>query len=442
MSTKTLKVVSPHPLFARIGSTEGVSEFELKKNGLRVLYSPERSVPVVGVMVTYLAGSRHESTGNTGAMHILEHLMFKGSKQFPVKKGACALNLLKKKGGQVNATTWLDRTNYYEVVPTDYFEFALRFEADRMRNAHITQKNLEMELPAVLSEYAMSVENDPFGLLEEQVWATAFHSHPYHHPTIGWRQDVEHVSVQSLKQCYDTYYHPNNAVVTIVGDVSEHVALETVAKYFGVHPRAGHTFGTQHMKEDSQEGKRFVEIQRPGTKNIVTLAFKVPEALHGDTPAVTVLSSVLGGGATSRLHRALVDKKLASSAWASYMPFHDPSLIMLYALPTASVTHESLERAMWRAIERIQEKGISTEELAKVQARMATEIAFARDGHFATLSSLNEAIAVGDWRFFFNLPKLIQKETTERIKTVATTYLHKNRVTVGYYRTSGNSYEV
>ena len=429
-------------LYDRVERYAGVSEYVLKKNGLRVLHVPLKGQSVVGLMVTYLAGSSHESTGQTGSMHILEHLMFKGSKGFPIKKGDCALNLLKKKGGIVNATTWLDRTNYYEVVPLEQFEFAVRLEADRMRYAHITKGALEAERPAVLSEYAMSMDNDPYGLLEEAVWASAFHSHPYHHPTIGWRHDIEHVSFETIKHCYDTFYHPDNAVVTVVGDVPEQRALETIARYFGVHPRASRLPRQSHGREAPQTGRRFVEICKPGTKDIVTLAFKVPEALHKDTPALVVLRSVLGGGPTSRLHRALVDKKLASSTWVSYMPFRDPSLFMLYALPNTSVSHESLERTMWNVIETLEQDGVSKEELVRAQARMATEMAYARDGHYAILSTLNEAIAVGDWRFFFTLPKMTQKQTAPQLTAVARSHLTKSGVTVGYYRTDGATHHV
>ena len=231
MTNKRVSKNSAHVGFEYLGTHHGINEYKLRKNGLTILFRHDDDAPVVGIMVTYLVGSRYEVTGNTGYTHILEHMMFKGSKKFNFRKESI-LSIFEKKGGLVNASTWLDRTNYYEVVPSEHFEFAISLEADRMRNAFITQKDLEEELPAVLSEYAMH-ENDPVSFLDEKVWASAFMAHPYHHSTLGWLSDIKNVSAEKLKDFYDTYYHPNNAVVTIIGNVEEKEALSMVRKYFG-----------------------------------------------------------------------------------------------------------------------------------------------------------------------------------------------------------------
>lgn len=440
MTARAKKLGTINRQYDYVGSFCGVQEYVLKKNGLRVLYQYDGTAPVVGVMVTYLVGSRHEPEGSTGATHILEHLMFKGSKQFPPKNGVSVLDVISKKGALVNASTWLDRTNYYEVLPEEHFEFAVQLEADRMRNALLTEHGLRNELPAVISEYMMHVENDPFGLLEERMWATAFITHPYHHPTIGWRQDIEHASLKTLREFYDTYYHPDNAVVTVVGSVGEEKALRAIATYFGNYPRSQQR-PLSHTQEPEQEGKRFVEVVRAGTKQIVALGFKAPEALHKDTPALLMLSAVLGEGQASRMYRALVEKRHASKAWSSYMPFQDPSLLMLYALPTETMTHEKIETLLWRVCEDVVQKGVTQEELERVRAQVLTEIAFARDGHYALLATLNEAIATGDWHFFFNLPKAFERVTCEDVQRVAEEYLSRMRVTVGYYRADTKSYE-
>jgi zinc protease len=423
-----------HSSFKHLGTYQGVEEYELTKNGLRVLYHYNNSAPVAGLMVTYLVGSRYEATGNTGATHILEHLMFKGTKKFPSKKGKSILEQFSQRGALVNASTWLDRTNYYEVLPDTHFEFAVQVEADRMRNTLITKKDLAEELPAVLSEYAMHAESSPVEFLDEQLWATSYIAHPYHHATIGWLSDIEQITVEKLQHFYDTYYHPNNAVVSVVGSIERSQALELIERHFGIHARSQHSIPRPFTKEPPQYGKRFIEVHRVGTKNVVGLAFKVPEALHADTPALTVLSAVLGDEKTSRLYKALVEKKLTSSVWINYMPFYDPSLFILYATPNEGVAHEEIERVFFEECEKILTKGITASELARVLAKVNTELAFARDGHYAILSSLNESIATGDWRFFFDLPKKVSKVTPEAVIAVAKKYLTKKTATVGYYR--------
>lgn len=422
--------------FTHVGTQQGIEEYELKKNGLRVLYHYDNSSPVVGLMVTYLVGSRHEAAGHTGSTHILEHLMFRGSKHFPSKNGVSVIEQLEKKGAKVNASTFLDRTNYYEVLPDEYFEYVVRLEADRMRHALITEKDLREELPAVVSEHAMRAESDPVDFLDERMWAAAFIAHPYHHSTIGWLSDIENASLEKLQHFYDTYYHPNNAVVTVVGNVEREHALALIAKHFGVHPRSKHEIPKVHTKEPKQLGKRFFEVHRAGTKNVVAVAYKVPEALHTDTPAVMVLSSILGEGKTSRLYRALVEKNLASSVWASYMPFYDPSLLTLYATPFEGVSHGVVEKAIIQVCEKMTKNEVTEAELSRVVAGVTTEIAFARDGHYALLSSLNEAIAAGDWHFLFDLPRTIGAVTKEQLRAVAKKYCVQNDLTVGYFKAS------
>jgi zinc protease len=420
--------------FTHVCSYKGIEEYELKKNGLRVLYQYNDTAPVAGLMVTYLVGSRYEATGHTGATHILEHMMFKGSKKFPQKNGQSALETFSKKGALVNASTWVDRTNYYEVLPKEHIELAIQLEADRMRHANITKKDLQHELPAVLSEYAMSTENDPVAQLEEKMWAVAFLAHPYHHSTIGWLSDIQNIPVEKLQEFYDTYYQPNNAVVTIVGDVERKKALTLIDTYFGVHKKTKDSIPRPYTKEPVQRGKRFVEVKRAGTKNVVGVAFKVPEALHTDTPSLLALSDILGGGKTSRLYKGLVETQLASKVWTSYMPFYDPSLMELCAYPNDGVTHEDIEKAILKECELLVNKGVTKIELAHTVAGVATELAFARDGLYSMLSVLNEAIAAGDWRFFFDLPEKFSALTEKDVHATAKRILERDSMTVGYYR--------
>ncbi len=411
----------------------GIEEYVFTKNGLRVLFGFDKDAPVAGLMVTYLVGSRNEVAGTTGSTHILEHMMFKGSKKFQPKKGMSVIDLLGKKGAQVNATTFLDRTNYYEVLPKEHFAFALELEADRMRYALITQKGLDGELPAVKSEYAMYA-NEPTSHLDEKVWATAFQNHPYHHSTIGWFEDIEHATAEKLTAFYDTFYHPNNAVVTVLGGIEKREAFTLIKKYFGVHSRSPQPIPQVYAQEEEQTGKRVIEVSRRGAANVVSLSYKVPEALHTDTPALMVLSEILASQTTSRFESTLVKKALVSKAYVHYQPFRDPSIMSFVALPVASDGHEKVTEAMMQEFVRVQAGGVTQEEVARVSAQLQTDMALARDGYYAQLSVLNEALAVGDWSFYHDLAKQVTQVTPSMVQEVAQKYLTDCGLTVGYYR--------
>ena len=225
--------------FEFIKTSEGIDEFILSKNGLTVLLLEDHAAPVTTVMVTYHVGSRNEAIGYTGSTHLLEHLMFKGSKNYNKENGKAIWTELQSIGAQINATTWNDRTNYFEVVPSEYLEKAIAIEADRMRNAFLRDEDRQPEMTVVRNEFERG-ENSPFDVLDKNIWATAYQAHPYHHSTIGWRSDIENVSTERLKEFYNTYYWPNNATVTIIGDIEKGSALKHINKYFGQHTKSEH----------------------------------------------------------------------------------------------------------------------------------------------------------------------------------------------------------
>ncbi len=281
----------------------GVTEYRLKANGLTVLLAEERTVPVVCVNVTYRVGSRNEAVGHTGATHLLEHLLFKGSKHFHKGNGKPIDRLLIRRGAELNASTWFDRTNYYEVVPLGTLEDALAIEADRMRFAFLRERDRAAEMTVVRNEFERG-ENDPLEALDKALWAAAFTAHPYHHPTIGWRADVENVPIERLRAFYRTYYWPNNATLTLVGDLDARSVLNIVARHFGPVPASPHPIPHVYTVEPEQQGERRTIVSRAGEVRIVGIAHKAPEALHQDTPALLLLMELLVGGNASRLSRA------------------------------------------------------------------------------------------------------------------------------------------
>ncbi len=415
-----------------IRSLDGITEYQLQKNSLRILLVPDHAAPVAGVMVTYHVGSRNEAIGYTGATHLLEHLMFKGSDNFNKEKGGTAFDLLENKGARVNATTWTDRTNYYAVVPKDILPMALALEADRMRRAHLTEADRVSEMPIVRNEFERG-ENLPMEALDKQLWALAYAAHPYHHSTIGWRSDIEGVSIERLQQFYNDFYHPNNATVTVVGSFDEATVLTTIAKEFGAHAQTLVPLPPLYTEEPKQEGERRAVVKRAGTTNMVALAYKIPGALDVDIPALLLLSLILADGKTSRLYRALVDSAKAIDVTTMCYQFKDPSLFTTYVTLAPKTPHALVEKLVKQTFEKITTVGVTAQELQSAKKSMRAYIASRRDGPYALLTNLNEEIATGDWTRFATLPTLLARMTGKEVQKVAKKYLIDDQSTIGYF---------
>ena len=418
--------------FEYIESSVGIEEYKMSSNDLTVLLMEDHSAPVVTFMVTYHVGSRNEAIGHTGSTHLLEHLMFKGSRSFNKKRNTDIWTVLQNVGARINATTWLDRTNYFELLPSEHLETAIAIEADRMRNAFLKDEDRQPEMTVVRNEFERG-ENDPFDALDKNIWATAYQAHPYHHSTIGWRSDIENVSTERLREFYNTYYWPNNATVTIIGDFEKENTLKLVKKYFGKHKKSPHNIPAMYTTEPKQEGPRRLVIKRKGETGIVGIAHKSPKGLNNDTYALQVLSKILGGGKSSRLYRKIVDKGLATSLFMWDFPFKDNGLFATYVFMTPETDHGEIEQLVLDEYENIKQNGINNDEIKRAKAQIRSEMAFSRDGSYSIASSLNEAIAIGDWKFYTTYSEEISAVTVEDIKNVANKYLQENQSTTGYF---------
>ncbi len=426
------------PGFAHVKTVGSIDEYTLQSNGLQVLLLPEHSSPTLTFMVTYRVGSKNEVTGSTGATHLLEHLMFKGTTNRDRSKGNNVDQLLERTGARYNATTWLDRTNYYENLGSEHLATAIDMEADRMRTLLLREDDRRPEMTVVRNEFERG-ENSPFQALYKEIYQAAFVAHPYHHSTIGHRSDIEKVSIERLREFYDTFYWPNNATVSIIGDFEPAQALALVKKSFGVYARSPNPIPVVYTEEPAQTGARRVIVKRSGQLGVVAIAHKIPAATHADYAAVSLLGAILSDGKNSRFYRALTDKNLSTGVDANAGFNADPTLQIIFAPLAPGATHEEVEKIAVQEIERLKKDGVSESELKAAIAKTLADAAFKRDGSFAVAGNLNECIAAGDWSLFYKLDEAIAKVTTADIKRVANLYLNEDQSTTGWFVPTGSA---
>ena len=410
----------------------GIEEYELQSNGLRVLLMPNEGLPVATVMVTYKVGSRNEVAGTTGATHILEHMMFKGTPRFNEADGTDYSTTMERIGARSNATTWFDRTNYYATLPSEHVPLTIELEADRMRNLLIRDEDLASEMTVVRNEYERG-ENNPVRTLIKELFASAFIAHTYSHPTIGWRSDIENTSPEKLRAFYDTYYWPENAVVTIIGGFDREATLDAIVKHYGIIERAPTAIPQVETVEPEQIGPRRVTIERAGQVGVVMKGYKVPEATHEDWPALILIDQIVGADKTGRLYRALEDKGKANATFTFAPELHDPGLFIFGAYLTPEATHEEVEAIVLDEIDTLIGGGVTDDELRRAKSVIRASTIYGRDGPFAIASQINNAIAKGDWTSYINRLDEIEAVTADEVREVAARYFLKNRSTTGWF---------
>lgn len=417
--------------FTFVKELGGVEEYLFEPNGLSVLLVQDNSTPVVTVQVTYRVGSKHEVSGNTGSTHLLEHLMFKGTSKYN-KETISITNALQNVGARMNATTWYDRTNYFETIPSDKIDLALDIEADRMRNSLLKAEDKAAEMTVVRNEFERG-ENNPSSLLSKEIWSTAFMAHTYHHSTIGWRSDVENVPNEKIVDFYNTYYWPNNATLSIIGDFNKETIFALIDKYFGVILKAPHEFPQPYTEEPEQFGPRKIVVKKPGQRGTVMISFKSPGKLHEDHAALSLLSEVIKSGASSVLNKTFIDTGLGIAASCNLTDFKEQNLFTIEVGLSPKATHDEVNGKIIEIIAKIKENGISQEDLTRVIAKSEANDILNRDGSFAIAGMLNESIASGDWRDYINGIDKIKKVTLEEVKKVANKYLLEDQSTTGYF---------
>ncbi len=415
------------PLEAQ-ASVEGITQYVLP-NGLRVLLAPDASKPTTTVNMTYKVGSRHENYGETGMAHLLEHMLFKGT---PTHRNA--LGEFSRRGLQANGTTWTDRTNYFAsfAANDENLDWYLNWQADAMVNSLIARSDLDSEMTVVRNEME-SGENNPFRVLMEKMLASAYQWHNYGKTTIGARADVENVDTDRLRAFYKTYYQPDNAVLIVTGAFDPKRTLATIQKAFGAIPKPTRTLPELYTLDPVQDGERSVVVRRSGGVPVVSTIYHVPPAASPDSAAVNLLAIILGDTPSGRLHKALVNSKLAAGTYGNTLELRDPGIAMFGAQLTPDGDRAKAAEVLIDTVESVGRQPITQEELDRARTKLLQdwEITYADAQRLGV--ALSESIAAGDWRLFFLMRDRVRDAKLEDVQRVAQQYFVTSNRTMGSY---------
>ncbi len=417
----------------KVVTIEGITEYKLD-NGARYLLIPDQSTANVTVNMTVLVGSRHEGYGESGMAHLLEHMLFKGSKNFPVRY----VKLLKNRGADFNGTTDFDRTNYYETMVgnDDNLKFALELEADRLMNSFIKEQDLRDEWPVVLDEFRI-YENSPTAVLRNRLFAAAFEWHNYGKVTIGNEADVKNVPADRLRVFYKKYYRPDNIVLVVAGKFDEAKAHAHIARTFGAIPKPKAPIEATYTKEPAQDGERHVTLRRAGKGSMVGFMYHMPATAHPEFAALDVLESVLLVRPAGRLYKRLVEGKKADKIEGGTGLFHDPGVFSVYCTVRDGVNPEEVRDIIIDELENLKAKPITEEELERARRSMLADYEQRLTNTRKLAVELNEWIAAGDWRLLFLHRDRFKKVTVADLNRIGPKYFVQSNRTVGVFVPTG-----
>ena len=365
---------APLPAPLKVAMVEGITEYRLG-NGMRVLLFPDASKPTLTTNIVYMVGSRNEHYGETGMAHLLEHLLFKPTANFGIRKGTrTPVEILNASGADFNGTTSYDRTNYYSTFPAndDNLRLMLALEADRMVNSPIDQNDLwnkqtgKGEMTVVRNEFEIG-ENDPVSVTMERLQSVAYDWHNYGKSTIGARSDIEQVNIASLRAFYKRYYQPDNAMLMVAGRFDQTKVLAQVNALFGRIPRPARVLQPTYTREPVQDGERAVIVRRSGGTQFVGAGYHVAPSSHEDGAALALLSRILVDAPGGRLHKALVETKLATSVEVGSGGALEPGYRIFGAIVPSALSLETTEAAMLKVLENLKTAPVTEAEVARAK---------------------------------------------------------------------------
>jgi zinc protease len=401
----------------------------LLDNGLKVLILEDHKAPTATFQIWYRVGSRDEKSGKTGLSHLLEHMMFKGTKEHGPKTFS---QTIQRAGGTDNAFTSRDYTGYFELLASDRISLPIDLEADRMRNLILTKETVLSERDVVTEERRLRTEDDPQSFVFEEVMAAAFKNHPYRWPVIGWMSDLRTLNPDDLIEHYRMYYAPNNAVIIVVGDVDQKQIMEKIRASFGSIP-VGPRIPAAASGEDEQKGERRVYVKKEAELPYIMTAYKVPNISHEDGFALDVLGSILSDGKASRLYHALVyDQQIALSAWASYEGlYRDPFVFLTGATAAQGKKIEDVERALLEEIGKVKTTPPSEQEVQRAKNQVEASFVMQQDSIYMQARTIGTFEMTVGWKFIDTYLDGIRKVTAEDVRRVAQKYLVDEQKTTG-----------
>jgi zinc protease len=400
-------------------------------NGLNLFVLPDHHLPIVSLQVHYKVGSRHELPGITGISHLFEHLMFRGTETLGPEEFS---RLLQSKGGEINAFTTRDNTSYFENLPAEHLALGLELEADRLLHLKLDDDTFQPERQVVISERKLRSVDSPFGLAEEQLFATAYTQHPYNWPVVGWDQDLHRLTLNDCLAYYRSHYHPGKITIVIAGDVEPQQALDLVTKYFGPIP-APPAAPEPQVLEPRQRGERRAIVKKVSQVEALLAGFHIVGLDHPDLYPLNLLAVILSGGRASRFHQEFVrvGKAIALEVELAPMPFssQDPELLVITAVATPGRPLPELEQEVWAAVDRLRQDGVTPAELtrAKKLARSQAVRALSHNFFRGLLVGIFH-LKTGNADLANRILSSIDAVTADDILRVARTYLQEDNRTV------------
>jgi zinc protease len=420
----------------RAASTAPHKAFQFAlQNGMQVVVIPDHRAPIVTQMIWFKVGAADDPPGLGGLAHFFEHMMFRGTKTAPGERYA---QTIARNGGEDNAFTTHDYTCFYEQIAKDRLKLAMSLEADRMANLDLSDPNVSTERQIVLEERRMSIENNPQSLLEEQMDAALYLSHPYGRPVIGWPDEVKRIGRIEAQDFYDHHYSPNNAILIVAGDVTSDEVRSAAADTYARVPARALTARSEYAQPPRLAETRMMDLSKDTNVPYFARIYRVPsyaEAAPGQAESLEMLAQLLGGDETAALYRTLVvEKKLATDAGASYDGMaRDAGEFSVYATPRPGVSLDAVERAVDQVIARFARAQPKPDELARAKTQLVASAIYRRDSQYALASAYGEALSIGltledveAW------PERIRAVTASSIQNAASSGLDKHEAVTGY----------
>jgi len=428
VAVSAVAAVSLTPVSAAVRPPKLQYQITTLPNGLRLILSEDHSTPIVHVSVWYHVGSKNERPGRTGFAHLFEHMMFKGSKN--VEPDAHT-SIISSVGGRSNAYTTEDVTVFWQTLPAQYLPLALWLEADRMATLRVEDEAFRREREVVKEERRMRIENQPYGRLQEIIYDNSFVAHPYKHPTIGSMADLEAASINDVRDFHGTFYVPENATVTVVGDFDSAQALQIVTQYFGRVPKAARPVPRDIPKEPEMTQERRVVVDESWPLPAVVVAYHVPYDGHPDAYPLHITSKILSDGQSARISRALIyTQRLCLSAFGSGNITEHPNLFFAVCIVQPGRTPAEAEKALIAQFESLKTEGVTSHELQRAQNQFARDYILGRESdedkalHLAHAAVIHNDITTADGEF-----DIFMKTSVADVQRVARSYFNQsNRV--------------